>query len=212
MNRILKSKFGAVSAGAVLSLAAILPNSASAASDPLLGEVMLVGYNFCPRGWAEAAGQLLSISQNTALFSLYGTIYGGDGRTTFALPDLRGRAPIGVGRGPGLVDYRQGSRGGAESFILSVLNMPAHKHSIMATSAQVTHGGPAGKLLAADNATNKYVYYSDTIVDGEIATPLSAMDSRMVTNTGGSQAVSKRSPYLAMKWCVATQGVYPSRS
>ena len=206
MNRILKSKFGAVSAGAVLSLAAILPNSASAASDPLLGEVMLVGYNFCPRGWAEAAGQLLPISQNTALFSLYGTIYGGDGRTTFALPDLRGRAPIGAGQGSGLADYRQGSRGGAESFILSVLNMPAHNHSIMATSAQVTKGGPAGKLLGADNNTNKY-----TIYDGG-STPLSAMDSRMVTNAGGSQAVSKRSPYLAMKWCVAMVGVFPSRN
>ncbi|QEQ97176.1 phage tail protein [Neptunomonas concharum] len=206
MNRILKSKFGTVSAGAVLSLAAILPNPASAASDPLLGEVMLVGFNFCPRGWMEAAGQLLPISQNTALFSLYGTIYGGDGRTTFALPDLRGRAPIGAGSGPGLSTYNQGIRGGTEEFTLLVQNMPEHNHSIMATSAQVTKGGPAGKLLAADNHTNKYTIYNGG------STPLSAMDSRMVTNTGGSQAVSKRSPYLAMKWCVATQGVYPSRS
>ncbi|WP_428036388.1 phage tail protein [Amphritea sp.] len=205
MKYDLKTKIGTITLGTIMSLGAIAPNQAAAASDPLLGEIMLVGYNFCPRGWLAAEGQLLSISSNTALFSLYGTMYGGDGRTTFALPDLRGRAPIGAGSGPGLLNQTQGQKGGTESLTVGINNMPSHNHNIQATNAQANMGGPNNKLLAADSTIDKYVTYDSSM-------QIKTMASNMVTNTGGSQPISKRSPYLALKWCVATVGVYPSRN
>ena len=134
--------------------------AADAGMDDYLGEIVTVGFNFCPRGMMEADGRLLPIAENTALFSLLGTMYGGDGRTTFALPDLRGRVMVGAGQGPGLTDRRQGERGGTESDI-------------------------AGPALAHDGG----------------ADPL-----------GDSTAGNNMPPYLALKQCIVTQGIYPSRS
>ncbi len=191
----------AISASMAAPLLSSAPARASA--DPLLGELMLVGFNFCPRGWAEAGGQLLSISQNTALFSLFGTIYGGDGRTTFALPDLRGRAPIHVGQGPGLATYTQGEKGGSESFTLTINQMPPHNHNVKAQGAPATKYGPNSDFLAVPEPLAKI--YGEGPGD-------KTMDPAMITNTGGGQPVSKRSPYLVMRWCVALQGVYPSRN
>ncbi|HUD90835.1 phage tail protein [Sphingobium sp.] len=198
----LKTRFMAATLGAaaLFSLAGAQP--AAAQSEPYIGQLTLFTYNFCPNGWAEASGQIMSIAQNTALFSLLGTTYGGNGMTTFALPDLRGRAPIHVGQGPGLSNYDLGQTGGTESTTLNVNNMPAHNHSIAATNLPGNKGGPGGKLLASDATLNKY---SDT------PTPNVIMNSQMVGVTGGSQPFSIRDPYLAMRWCIALSGIYPSR-
>jgi len=203
VKHAMKAKICSIILGSMMSLSLMAPNPAVAGNDPLLGELMLVGFTFCPRGWTEANGQLLPIAQNTALFSLYGTTYGGDGRTTFALPDLRGRAPIHYGQGPGLQNYAQGQRGGAEDLTVGINNMPSHNHEVQATNSFADKPGPGDKLLAADdNGINKYY-------EGP---PNRTMSTNMITNTGGGQPIAKRSPYLAMRWCVALVGVYPSRN
>jgi len=203
MKNTLKTKIFSLTAGLMMTSALMAPTPAMAGPDPFIGELMLVGYNFCPRSWADADGQLLSISQNTALFSLYGTTYGGDGRTTFALPDLRGRAPIHNGNGPGLQNYRLGQRGGTESLTVLSSNMPSHNHNVQATDAQGDKKGPGLDFLAKDN-NGVTIYHNGP--------PNKLMDPAMITNTGGGQAISKRSPFLAMRWCVALQGVFPSRN
>jgi microcystin-dependent protein len=165
-----------------------LPVHSAFAQDPFIGEIRLFGYTYCPRGWIEADGQLLPISQNEALFSLYGTTYGGDGRTNFALPDLRGRAPIHVGQGPGLSSYPLGQSGGAETVTLSVEQMPAHEH----TFTELTNANGTTPGLAVRSG------------GGEQATATS--------QTGGSQAHENRSPYQVMRYCIALAGIYPSRN
>ncbi len=179
-------------------------------SEPFIGEIKMVGFNFAPRGWAFCDGQLLPISQNEALFSLLGTIYGGDGRTTFALPDLRGRVPIHPGNGPGLSSYRPGQKGGVETVMLNAAQMPAHNHAAAGTAKAVNGSGdntsPSGNnwaALARENA------YSDAAADGTMAA-----DNVTVTvaNTGGSQAHENRQPYLSITFCIALVGIYPSRN
>lgn len=175
---------------------------AHAGVDPFIGELMLMGNNFCPRGYASASGQLLAISQNTALFSLLGTNYGGNGTTTFALPNLNGRAPIGVGQGPGLSNYVLGEVGGQESFTLLVTQMPTHTHLVQATNSFADKPGPGDKFLAADNnGVNKYH-------DGPAN---KTMNAGMISQAGGNQPVSHRGPFLAMTWCIALQGIFPPR-
>ena len=180
---------------------------ARAQADPLLGQLMAVGFNFCPRGWADANGQLLPISSNSALFSLYGTIYGGDGRTTFALPDLRGRSAIHEGNGPGLPPVVQGERGGQTSFTLNLSTMPNHTHAAVAT------------LHASEDAANQAAPEGNTLASAQTyvaGAPQVALNAASVTTTvqpvGGQLPVEKRSPYLTVRWCVALQGVFPSRN
>lgn len=185
----------------VTSLA--LPTAATASSEPHLGELILVGNGYCPRGFAEANNQLLPINQNQALFALLGTTYGGNGQTTFALPDLRGRTPIGQGTGPGLSNYAQGFRGGATSFTLNTSQLPAHNHSVNATSLPADKSGPVDKFLAND--ANQFAKYS------EILTP-AIMAAGMVGAVGNNQPVNSRSPYLVMRWCIALQGIFPSQN
>lgn len=182
------------------------PDRADAQTDPYLGTIAAFGFNFCPRGWVPAGGQLLPISSNTALFSLFGTTYGGDGRTTFGMPDLRGRAPINYGSGPGLQHQQLGQRGGSESFTLTVPEMPSHSHIVNATNTEADQRGPGGDFVAYGQSHdgNEIFMYHD-------GPPNKTMDPRMIANTGGSQSVIKRSPYLALNWCVATVGIYPSR-
>ena len=178
-------------------------------SEPFIGEIVIFAGNFAPRGWAFCEGQLLPISQNSALFSILGTIYGGDGRTTFGLPDLRGRAPIGPGNGPGLRSYRQGERGGVEFVTLNVTQMPSHSHQntaqLRANSADGVSNTPVGTALAVDTGGNMYHLGTDANMSA---------DSIVMTNanTGGSQAFDNRQPYLAIYYIIALQGVYPSRS
>jgi len=165
--------------------------------EPFLGQIQAFGFNFAPRGWAMCEGQILPIAQNTALFSLLGTTFGGDGRTTFALPDLRGRSIVGMGNGPGLSNISWGERGGAENHTLSVAQMPSHTHNIGVNTAAGEEANPNGKHIAgitdgfAENA------------NGNLAAP---------TSQGGSQSFGIRSPFLGINVCIALQGIFPSRS
>lgn len=172
-------------------------------SEPFLGQVMLVGFNFAPRGWAFCDGQILSIAQNTALFSLLGTTYGGDGRTTFALPDLRGRVPVHAGTGPGLPTIRLGQRGGTADVALSTAQMPPHNHAGRAVNSEADAATPEGNVLAL--ATEDVLAYST-------ATPDKSMDANSIANTGGGQSHNNMQPYLGMNYVIALVGLYPSRS
>jgi microcystin-dependent protein len=192
-----------------LSLAAIalltlllVPLGAQAQTEPYLGQLMLVGFNFCPKGWAPAAGQILSISQNTALFALLGTMYGGNGQTTFALPDLRGRVPVGVGQGAGLSNIDQGEVGGSESHTLQVSEMPSHSHTAFGSTSLPSSLSPTGKLLARQDRVNMYTSPGST----------TALAPQTIGATGGSQPFPLRDPYLGVQWCIATFGVFPPRN
>lgn len=169
--------------------------------EPFIGEIMLFGGNFAPRGWALCDGQLLQISSNQALFSLLGTIYGGDGRTTFALPDLRGRAPLHMGTGPGLSPRAIGNKAGEETVTLNVTQIPSHTHALTASTDEATSEAPAGEVLAD---TNVALYSA--------ASPDTAMNVAAIGNTGGSQAHPNMMSYQVVNYCIALQGVFPSRN
>ena len=181
--------------------------------NPFLAEVVIFAGNFAPRGWAFCDGQLLPIAQNQALFSLLGTMYGGDGRTTFGLPDLRGRAPISPGHGPGLSDYRQGQKSGSETNTLNLLNLPSHNHTASIDVKLSLGVGPGtenlgnGRFLATAAGTDIYN-------DGAAGLTAKGGTASTVTvnNNGGSQAVNNIQPYLAINYIIALQGVFPSRS
>jgi microcystin-dependent protein len=166
-----------------------------------LGEIMLVPYNFAPRGWAFCQGQTLSIAQNTALFSLLGTTYGGNGTTTFALPDLRGRCAVSSGQAPGLSNYTLGEQTGTESATLTVNQMPAHSHIVNAVDDDATSSLPDGHSLA-------------TITPAGYASiaPNTTMDPRMIQPAGGSQPFEIIQPLLVLNYCIALTGIYPSRN
>ena len=171
--------------------------------DPFIAEIKLFAGNFAPRGWAFCEGQLLPINQNSALFSIIGTIYGGDGRSTFALPDLRGRTPIGPGNGPGLSSYREGQKGGVEHVTLTTNQIPSHNHRINAVTTGGNSTTPTNHLLG-DSAA-----FDDEFSN---ANPNTQMASSMVANTGGGQSHENRQPFLAIYYIIALQGVFPSRS
>lgn len=171
-------------------------------SEPFIAEIRIFAGNFAPRGWAFCDGQLLPVSQNTALFSLIGTTYGGDGRTTTGLPNLQDRAPMHAGHGPGLTDRRLGQNGGAETASLSEAQMPNHSHTLRATVSRGSASQPQG------NAFNR------SVGDSAYHTPtnLTGMSSAMAPNTGGSQAHTNLQPYLTLNFIIALVGLYPSRS
>ena len=172
--------------------------SAHAQAEPFIGQIMWVGFSFCPRGWMDANGQILSIAQNTALFSLYGTTYGGNGQTTFALPDLRGRVQIHTGQGPGLSQRDLGQLGGAESVTLSANQMPAHNHFVAATTGRATTNNPDGASIASSGGFRA----GSTNV---------ALQPGTIGITGGSQPHENMPPFITMRACVAIEGVYPPR-
>lgn len=161
--------------------------------EPFIGQIMAVGFSFPPRGWALCEGQLLGIPQHQALFSLLGTTYGGDGRTTFGLPDLRGRCIIGTGTGPGLPTHRWGERGGVDQQTLSVNQLPSHNHQIV--PGQVSMGTA---MAGTENGTVSVAVPSG----GDLST----------YNTGGQQAIYTQSPYLSINYVIALQGIFPSRN
>ena len=178
-----------------------------AGSNPFIAETMVFGGNFCPRGWARMDGQLLSISSNTALFSLLGTTYGGDGRTTFGLPDVRGRSIIGDGSGAGLSTFRIGQRGGQETTTLTEPNMPSHTHRV----AVATNRGRANSTDPAGNVFG--TADSDTYVSGGNARGnFMSEDTIQLNSAGSGTAFENRDPYIAMTNCIALIGVFPSRS
>jgi len=166
-------------------------------SQPILGSIMLFAGNFAPRNWAMCEGQLLPISQNTALFSILGTTYGGNGTSNFALPDLRGRAPIGMGQGPDLSDYIEGEQGGAESVTLTTAEIPAHAHNQPATAGAETTNRPNGAIPAEGGV------YAATSDGSQLAA---------TTSAGGGQPHENRTPYLVMNYVIALEGIFPSRN
>jgi microcystin-dependent protein len=174
------------------------------AQDPYLGDIKLTAVSFTQQGWAECNGQLLPIAQNTALFSLLGTTYGGDGETTFGLPDLRGRVPVGQGTGPGLTPKSMGQTGGLETTALTIVNMPSHRHTINAVTEDGNQSTPGGHLPAGTKLLDKE--YSD-------ASPSNAtMNASMVNYSGGSQPANNIQPYVTVRYVIATQGIYPSQN
>lgn len=170
-------------------------------SEPFVGEIRMFAGTFAPRGWAFCDGQLLAVSQNDALFSLLGTIYGGDGRTTFGLPDLRGRLPIHAGSGPGLSPRRLGAKAGAENVTLTVNQLPPHTHQAHGSSANGSDPNPAGNYLATSTVLEPFFN----------AAPDDTMASTSITSVGGSRSHTNLQPFLCVNFIIALFGIYPSR-
>ena len=187
-------------------LSASIPQTTHAQSEKFIGDIELVGFNFCRRGTLPADGRLLSIAQNTALFSLYGTTFGGDGRTTMGLPDLRGRAAIGEGRGPGLADYRLGQRGGVETVTLTQAEMPTHTHS---ASIQAAEDGPNSSSPSGAAFAESQIFNNEEAPSAEAALNTASV---LVNPVGGSQSHENRMPALTMNYCVVVVGLFPSRN
>ena len=175
-------------------------------SEPFVAEIKMTGTNFAQRGWAKCDGQLLSISQNTALFSLIGTTYGGDGRTTVGLPDLRGRAPMHPGSGPGLTQRRLGEKGGTQAATLTTpAQMGDHGHTMKVVGALGDQSSPVGNSLAqSPSGRGGYGLYDDVDNQGDMA------GDALTTQTGGNQAHENRQPSLAVNFQIALTGIFPS--
>jgi microcystin-dependent protein len=176
-------------------------------SEPFVAEIKIFAGNFAPRGYAFCNGTLLPIAQNTALFSLIGTIYGGDGRTTTALPDLRGRAPTHMGSGPGLTNRRIGERGGTETETLSTAQMPAHNHSANITLTAGNEDDPSSDKYLAGGPTPATLIYGDNT-----ATLNGTLEGSALPNAGDSQSHTNQQPFLSLNFIIALTGLYPSRS
>lgn len=176
-------------------------------ADPFIGEVKLWSFDFAPRFWAKCDGQLLLIQQNAALFSLLGTTFGGNGTTNFGLPDLRGKVGIHRGQGPGLTNRSLGQPGGVASVTLTQSQLPAHSHgaaSAPVSTQPATHTDPAGRVFAVPtDGSFAYATQADATLGGVGATTPVA---------GGSQPHSNMQPYLTLNFCIALQGIFPSRS
>jgi len=168
------------------------------ATNPFLGQLQLFPFGYAPKGWAVCAGQTMQISQNQALFSLLGTTYGGNGIQTFQLPDLRGRTPVGIGPG-----FNQGQAGGEETHTLSIQEVPAHSHALTGTSAA------AGLSVSAHNVLAKT---AGNLTAYNTAASPSNMNPASITPAGGGTPHENRSPFLAMTWCIALTGIFPSRN
>lgn len=172
-------------------------------SEPYLGQIISVGFNFAPRGWAMCNGQLLPISQNDALFALLGTTYGGDGITTFGLPNLQSRIAIHQGQGPGLQNYVLGQASGTETVTLTTNQMPAHTHPAMAVAGNADKTTANGNLWATESA-GATSFYSDGAPDGP-------MNAQAISAAGGNQPHDNLMPYLCMTYVIALEGIFPSQ-
>ena len=165
---------------------------------------MMLGFQFAPRGWATCDGQLLSIAEYTALFSLIGTTYGGDGVQTFALPDMRGRVPAHQGQAPGFPLFTIGERGGLETVTLNSSQLPIHSHNFNANSAAGDTGAPAGAIFANSGATDREYLASGL--------PNETMSPNIVSQNGGNQPHDNMQPFLTVNFCIALYGIFPSRN
>jgi microcystin-dependent protein len=172
-------------------------------ADPFLAEIRIFGFNFAPKGWAFCDGQILPLSQNTALFSLLGPTYGGDGKSNFALPNLQGNAPMHPGQGPGLSLHDLGETGGSETVSLLQSEIPGHNHFISASGADGNTGSPANSKVASGVGVNMYTATQN---------PLTQLNSSALTPMGGDQPHNNLQPYLTLNFCIALQGVFPPRT
>ena len=186
----------------LIGLFAILSFGKTKAQDSIIGEIRMFAGNFAPTGWAFCQGQLLPIAQNQALFSLLGTTYGGNGTTTFALPDLRGRVPVGFGQGPGLSNRVIGEQFGSELVTLNINQMPSHNHTVNAVTTEGNQNLPTNSLPANTKTLDKE--YSD-------ANANTTMKATMVNYSGGNQPFSVMQPSLGMNYIICIYGIYPSR-
>ncbi|MFS3128051.1 phage tail protein [Nocardioides sp. Bht2] len=172
-------------------------------SEPFVAEIRLFPFNFAPSGWALCQGQLLPISQNTALFSLLGTMYGGDGKSTFALPNLQSQVVLGAGQGPGLSQYMEGETGGSSTVTLLQSEIPSHSHQVRAASTAGELRAPTNaRVLAAPGSGQAYA------PTGGASTPMSP---QALTPSGGGQPHNNLMPYLTLNYCIALQGIFPQR-
>jgi microcystin-dependent protein len=174
--------------------------------DPFVAEIRIFGFNFAPKGWAFCNGQILPLSQNTALFSLLGTTYGGDGKSNFALPNMQGNSPMAPGQGPGLSLHDLGETGGSDTVSLLQSEMPSHPHSMMAVNLPSDQGAPNSARGIARSVN------ADAYVAGSPAPAFVQMNANMLTPTGGSQPHNNLMPYLTLNFCIALQGVFPPRT
>ncbi len=170
-------------------------------SSPYVGEIRIFAGNFAPLGWMLCQGQLLPIAENTTLFQLIGTTYGGDGQSTFALPDLQGRVPVHMGTGPGLSSHTIGEQGGAEAVTLTTNQIPAHTHPGQASSAAATASGPAGNVWATGTTTP----FSDQAADSHV-------QAAAIQTVGGSQPHDNMVPFLAVNFIISLFGIFPSQN
>ena len=171
-------------------------------AEPFVGEIRMFAGNFAPRGWAQCDGQLIAVSQNDALFSLLGTIYGGDGRTTFGLPDMRGRIPIHAGSGPGLSTRNLGSKAGEEKVTLNTNQLPSHTHTMQASQDAATQTSPQNHVVGSNLPVTAYFANPPTTA---------GMASEAISAVGGSQSHTNLQPFLCINFIIALVGIYPSR-
>lgn len=183
-----------------VAASALISTAASAQYDQYIGDVMLVGFQYCPVGWVNADGSLLPISEYEALFAVIGTAYGGDGQSTMGVPDLRGRIPVGAGTGPGLAPVQRGEMMGSQSVTLTTANLAQHTHVALGTTQ-------IADVVNPQNATPASFAQPRYRVGGVDAT----MDNDMITEVGGSEPVNIAAPTLALRYCMATEGIFPSR-
>ena len=200
MNRTLCKSL--VAASLLLNLGWSTTVVRAEAVDPFVGQMLWVPFNFAPKGWSFCNGQLLPLSQNTALFSLLGTTYGGDGRATFALPDMQGRLMINAGQGPGLSNFDQGQSGGEENHTLSVSEIPAHSHTVAASNTSVADATSAVNNLHGQSVSGN-AYGSN---------PSATMSSNALSTAGGGQGHNNMMPYATLNCIIALQGVFPPRN
>ena len=175
-------------------------------SEPFVGQIIAVGFNFAPVGWAVCAGQSLDISAYSALYALIGTTYGGNGQTTFNLPDLRGRVAISQGQGPGLSNYVIGQVAGSEQVTLNANQMAGHTHALMGTSADATSPNPASTVVLGSTVETVNVYTTPS------AGNVIGLDPRSIGTSGGSQPHENRQPYQTINYLIALEGIFPSQT
>jgi len=180
-------------------------------STPFVAEVTIFGFNFAPKGWALCQGQLLPISQNTALFSLLGTMYGGDGKSTFALPNLQDRTAVSFGQGPGLQLYDQGEEVGVPTVTLLTSEMPSHGHFFSANTVAGTTIAASGNQLGVGQAGTKAASYNANIFSTAINKATTGLSPNAVSLTGQNQPHNNMQPFLTLNFCIALQGVFPPR-
>jgi len=219
MKKLLKLTTSLVVAATAAASISFAPQKVHAQPDPFIGQISHFGFNFCPRGWSSTNGQLFAINSNTALFSLLGTIYGGDGRTTFAVPDTRGRMMFTFGTGPGLPTYQIGQRGGTYLKTLLASELPAHNHPAFAVNKNTSSGGgyadaagPGGDTLATPDFNDPANNNPDIKIYSNLSPNVQMHPNMIGNNATANASFSIQNPFVTVQTCIALQGIFPSRN